>query len=746
MKNIYGLIVYLFLSLPFAFSQNVGIGTLTPDTSALVELQSTSKGFLPPRMTTMQRDAIPTPAEGLQIFNTTTDCLENYINGQWQIIRCGCLSAPNTPNIAEHFSTGNQITWNWNAVSDAIGYKYNTTNNYNTAVDNFLSTQFVQTGLTCIGTPHLLFVWAYNACGQSTPVSLSTSLIYPVQVSTSGTGTGTIISSVPGIDCGMQCLSDYPCGTDLILSATPASGSTFIGWSGACSGGGPCTLEVNSPQLVTATFTAITHTLQVNKSGLGTGTVTSIPSGIQCGADCTENYLENTMITLTAAPSSNSTFTGWSGGGCSGSGPCTVTMANATNVTATFGIKYTLLVTRSGAGTGTITSVPAGIQCGADCSEDFDENTMVTLSATPASGSAFTGWSGGGCSGNGPCTLTMSSAITVNANFEFGSTLNVTKSGGGTGTITSAPSGIQCGADCSESYAQNSVIALSATAATGSTFLGWSGGGCLGLEPCEVTMSMAQTVNADFSLNYYFLNLSRTGNGSGSIQSTPSGIQCGADCAEDFIYGTTVTLVATPVSGSLFAGWSGGGCFGTGPCVVSMNATKNVVADFSLNTYSLNLSRTGNGDGSVSSDPIGIACGADCTENIVSGNMITLNAAPLIGSVFSGWSGGGCSGTGPCTITMNANKDIQAAFNLLTYALTVSKAGTGTGTVTSVPAGIQCGADCIENYMPNTVVTLTAVASGGSTFTGWSGGGCSGTGDCVVTMNQVIAVIATFTQ
>src|SRR5207244_12352178 len=68
-----------------------------------------------------------------------------------------------------------------------------------------------------------------------------------------------------------------------------------------------------------------------------------------------------------------------------------------------------------------------------------------------------------------------------------------------------------------------------------------------------------------------------------------------------------------------------------------------------------------------------------------------------------------------------------------TFALTVSKAGTGSGTVTSSPAGITCGATCSAPYASGTVVTLTATPSANSAFTGWSGGGCSGTGERVST-------------
>ena len=75
--------------------------------------------------------------------------------------------------------------------------------------------------------------------------------------------------------------------------------------------------------------------------------------------------------------------------------------------------------------------------------------------------------------------------------------------------------------------------------------------------------------------------------------------------------------------------------------------------------------------------------------------------------------------------------------------LSVSAEGDGSGTVTSSPAGINCGATCSHNYDHGSSVTLTATAAAGSSFTGWSGA-CSGTGSCVVTMNSATSVAATF--
>jgi uncharacterized repeat protein (TIGR02543 family) len=158
------------------------------------------------------------------------------------------------------------------------------------------------------------------------------------------------------------------------------------------------------------------HELTVTKGGAGTGTVTSAPAGINCGSTCSHSFSSGTVVTLSAAASTGSVFTGWSGGGCSGTGTCHVTMNAATTVTASFALAHTLTVSKGGTGSGTVTSSPSGISCGTACSAAFAAGGSVTLTATPASGSTFAGWSGG-CTGSGGCTVTMSGDLSVTATF-----------------------------------------------------------------------------------------------------------------------------------------------------------------------------------------------------------------------------------------------------------------------------------------------------------------------------------------
>ena len=156
------------------------------------------------------------------------------------------------------------------------------------------------------------------------------------------------------------------------------------------------------------------------------------------------------------------------------------------------------------------------------------------------------------------------------------------------------------------------------------------------------------------------------------------------------------------------------------------------------------LSVTITGSGSVS-DGASFSCGSGtCTTTYAANAMVTLTATPSSGSSFTGW-GGDCSGTSTCSLSMTASHNVTATFSNSGPQLSIGEAGNGSGTVMSNPAGIACQSTCSAPFSMGQVVTLTAVAGSGSTFTGWSGGGCSGTGTCTVTMNSAQTVVATFT-
>jgi len=249
-----------------------------------------------------------------------------------------------------------------------------------------------------------------------------------------------------------------------------------------------------------------------------------------------------------------------------------------------------LTVVRAGAGTGTVTSTPAGIACGTMCTAQYPSGTPVTLSANPAAGSTFAGWSGGGCSGTGDCVVTLTADTMLTATFNPGGptfTLTVIPAGAGTGTVTSAPAGIACGTTCSVAFASGTAVTLSAVAAAGSTFAGWSGGACGGTAACVVTLTADTAVTATFVPSApgaaFTLSVSLAGSGSGTVTSFPAGIDCGATCSAAYQSGAFVLLTAVPGAGAVFAGWLGT-CVGDGACMVGMTANRSVTAMFQAST------------------------------------------------------------------------------------------------------------------------------------------------------------------
>jgi hypothetical protein len=179
---------------------------------------------------------------------------------------------------------------------------------------------------------------------------------------------------------------------------------------------------------VCATSAVDSVTVTVGKSGTGTGTVTSSPTGINCGASCSMAVTPGTLVTLTATPAAGSVFSGWSGAGCTGTGPCSFATNSSAAVTATFSpapvttppsvppTTYALVVAKSGPG---VVTAP-GISCGSDCSDAYAANTSVTLTATPNNGTAVVSW-GGACAGTAAtCTVAMDSAKSVSVTFRNG--------------------------------------------------------------------------------------------------------------------------------------------------------------------------------------------------------------------------------------------------------------------------------------------------------------------------------------
>jgi DNA-binding beta-propeller fold protein YncE len=263
-----------------------------------------------------------------------------------------------------------------------------------------------------------------------------------------------------------------------------------------------------------------TRILTATKTGAGAGTVFSAsPAGLGCGSACTGEFKLDTTVLLTALPALHNRFLGWTGCKPRQGVPtqCELAMGADHDVSAGFEPipPQPLTVTRSGGGGGgTVSSLPAGIDCGVACAGQFDEASEVTLTATPGPGSVLAGWSG--CDSQpapGKCRVTMNGARLVDAAFAPAPvpppppppppgrrilSVFAATTGAASGTVTSAPAGIACGATCAQAFTQGTAVTLVARPAPGSAFLGWGGCDSAAGERCTVALGSDRSVVAAF--------------------------------------------------------------------------------------------------------------------------------------------------------------------------------------------------------------------------------------------------------
>ena len=253
------------------------------------------------------------------------------------------------------------------------------------------------------------------ACGPGTSDNGPVKQQLMVQVS----GHGAVQLST-GQQCKDKCFVSLDNGAPVSATASPEDGWMFSGWSGSCAGSSSCQFTVDRDVELDAAFAlkpTATNQHVLTAARNGAGSVLSSPAGLDCGIACSAAFADGTNVALSATPASGWRFDSWSGA-CGGPGACIVQVAADVTVWATF-VKlppHVLTVARAGTGSGRVASAPPGIDCGSTCSRSFAEGTVVQLSAQPAAGSTFAGWSGA-CSGTGDCSMPISADVTVTATF-----------------------------------------------------------------------------------------------------------------------------------------------------------------------------------------------------------------------------------------------------------------------------------------------------------------------------------------
>jgi endo-1,4-beta-xylanase len=399
-----------------------------------------------------------------------------------------------------------------------------------------------------------------------------------------------------------------------------------------------------------------TFTLTVTKAGTGSGTVSSSTGGISCGSTCAATLPSGTMVTLTAAPASGSSFVSW-GGACNGSSSCVVNLTGNLSVSATFNTiatVYPLTVTKTGTGSGTVTSSTGGISCGSTCSASIASGTAVTMTATAAAGSTFDGWSGATCTGTGTCIVTMTAAQAVSAAF--------------TATIPTGNVSINVGGPAAGAFVADTGFSGGTTYTTTNTIDTTQITGTV--PPASVFQSerygnftytvTGLTAGSAQSVTLYFAETYWTAAGQRSFGVSINGTSVlsafdifAAAGGQNKAIARTFSATASS-SGQVVIAFTNGSIDNAKVCGITVAAGGPPPTQ-----YALSVSKSGNG--TVSGG--GVSCGSTCSASYDAGTAVILTATPDAGATFTGW-GGACDGAAAtCTVTMNAAQAVTATFS-----------------------------------------------------------------------------------
>jgi len=487
-------------------------------------------------------------------------------------------------------------------------------------------------------------------------------------------------------------------------STAPASTSPSVTHIYTTIGDKTVTLTVKNPYDSTETV-VFTQTVHVGTQTQYSLTVNVSPTA---GGSATRNpdrstYSVGEVVALTAAPNLGYTFIGWSGDLVSIQNPATVTMNANKTISANFTQnQYTLTVNSAH---GPVSKSPN------NPTYTYGQTVVLTM-GTVDPGWTFTGWSGGGCTGTTPCTVTINSNTTVTANFTQNQyTLTVNSDHG---TVSKSPN------NPTYTYGQTVVLTMG-TVDLGWTFSGWNGGGCTGTTPCTVTINSNTTVTANFTQNTYTLAITKVGIGNVTL-----------DNPGPYHYGDVVKLTAIPTAGWLFSTWSGDLISTTNPDNITINSNKTVTATFVVippTCYHLTLSHTGQG-----SDPVATPVkSAGCSNGYYLQNeVIQLSATPATGWQIATWTG--TDGSSSSTLTMpGADHSAGVNYTQIEYTLTVN----------SDHGPVNVSQPGPYHYGDSVTLTMGTVDAGW-TFSGWSGGGCTGTTPCTVSIIDNTTVTANF--
>lgn len=488
----------------------------------------------------------------------------------------------------------------------------------------------------------------------------------------------------------------YPSGTNVTVTATPAAGFLFVNWtenSSEVSTLASYTFEITANRSLVANFSLLQYTITASANPPEGGTV--------AGAG---DYSHGATVTLTASPNAGFAFLNWTEGSdiVSTEASYSFTAGSARTLQANFVRRYTVNLISDPTAGGTTTGGGA-----------FNAGTIATVQATPNTGYTFKEWKSGGTtmSAENPYTFTVNSDINLTASFEPNEyQINATASPLAGGSITGAGN-----------YQHGTTVNLTAVPASGYSFVNWTEGGTTVSTNSTYTFTAVsnRALVANFSTLSYTISTSTSPAGVGST--TGSGT---------YNFGASATVAAGAATGYRFVNWTEGGSVVStnASYTFTVNSNRNLLANYSLNTYTISTSSSPSAGGSTSG-------GGTYTH----GSLATVTATPSAGYFFVSWSEGGStvSDSESYTFTLSSNRTLVANFSQNSYNITTSSSPVSGGTTSGG-----------GSYNYGDEATVTAVAGSGYTFVNWTQGGSvvSSSTSHSFTVTASATLVANFSQ
>lgn len=425
------------------------------------------------------------------------------------------------------------------------------------------------------------------------------------------------------------------------------------------------------------------------------------------------SFDEGTETSITATANPNWVFDHWEGDASGSANPLSLAMNRDTDLTAFF-IKqsYPLTITVEGEGTVQETVLQ-------EKSTDYTYGTLVELTAQPAEGWRFAGWSGAAESNENPIQVTVNEAMELTATFqrkEYALTINTDGQGAVTEDIVQAKS---------TDYPYGTTVRLTAEGNTGWEFTGWSGDLSGTENPTEITLSEATTITATFEKISYPLTM--TIQGEGEVEQRVVQAK-----STDYEFGTLVELTAIPAEGWTLSEWTGDIEGNQNPMAVQVDGATDVTATF-LPSYSLTTNVKPSGSGRITPD----------AGEYAQGTAVQVQAIPANeGWKFKGWGGDVKGKESSVSLSMDGDKTITAYFEHKFFDVEIFTEGEG-----NVEVSLVSGNQEEDTYEFDSILELSAEAADRNwRFMRWEGSDPSESNPLQVTITEDKTIRAVFEE